>query len=904
MLLRILFFTLLLLSFTLGNEIVKVGVLAKRGDTVTISKWSDTAKYLSENIDGYEFKIIPLSFGSLSQAVRDSSIDFVLTNTIYYVELEYLYGISRIATLKNLGIKDEELTKFGGVIFTKKDSPINNIDDLNGKVFGAVDINSFGGWVMAQKEFLDHGLTTNDFKKFEFLSSHDNVVNAVQSGKVDAGTVRSDTLERMASEKLIRLEDFKILSSKKYSDFPYLVSTELYPEWPFAKLSKTSDVLANKVTIALLNMPEKNKAALSAKIAGWTAPLDYSKVHKLLQELQIGPYKAQTQEIVITTKEEDFTLFDVIDFQEFIFIFCLFIFLSFILYKYYKKSSILDIRLSLFNILLVLFELGIIFFLIYEIIVLDRLENSLAIANKNQFEMIKAGDALRQSSDDLTHFARTYVVTGKKEFKNQYYKTLAIRNGEIPRPVGYNQIYWDLNKISREIRHPNGEKIALKTIINLLPFTKEEITKLHNSENNSNALVTLEVEAFNAMEEGKQQWAIELLHSKSYYYAKHRIMLPIDEMISMLKSRTNLEIAYLEKKLTRQFRYLVIVSFFFMIGNIIIYFLLRKKVNIPINYLTNIIKRFEIENSINAIFFDLKEKSFYQDEVGYMIKQFFKMQHRIEEDKIEREDLLGRIQDSIDYSALIQAGFIPRPELFNKHFDEYFTIWEQRDVVGGDIYLLQELENEDEILLMVIDCTGHGVPGALVTVLVKAIERQMVATIKHTKEYVSPAKLLSIFNNSIRHLLQQDNSESISNVGFDGVILYYNKKENIIRFSAANTSVFYVKNKVLEVVNGDKHSIGYKNSDKDYVFTDYEINIDSEISVYLPTNGFIDQNGGNKSFPFGKQRFIKAIEEYNNKNMSEQKQLFLNELLTYQGNEICNDDVTLIAFKVHHQNIV
>ncbi|MBU0633070.1 PhnD/SsuA/transferrin family substrate-binding protein [bacterium] len=281
----------LFVSSVFADKLVQIGVLAKRSSLITLSAWSATADYLTHEIDGYKFVIVPLGFEELKRSVENNEVDFVLTNTVYYVELEYLYGLSRIATLENIDNNGTGLTSFGGVIFTRDDSGINSFRDLKGKRFGAVNINSFGGWVMAQKELKDNGIEVDDFASFQFFGSHDAVVKAVKSGKIDAGTVRTDTLERMEKEGIVDLKGCKVLGPKSYKGFPFRVSTELYPEWPFAKLSSTSKTLANKVLIALLKMPPDSKAAIDSHVAGWTIPLDYTKVNELLEELHIGPYQ-------------------------------------------------------------------------------------------------------------------------------------------------------------------------------------------------------------------------------------------------------------------------------------------------------------------------------------------------------------------------------------------------------------------------------------------------------------------------------------------------------------------------------------------------------------------------------------------------------------------------------------
>ena len=163
--------------------------------------------------------------------------------------------------------------------------------DLKGKKFMAVKKSSFGGWQMAYKEFVDAGLDPfKDFASMEFSGKHDKVVVAVKNGQMEAGTVRTDTLERMTASGAIAMEDFKIIGKKDYGDFPFVCSTALYPEWPLGKVAATDDGLAAKVVAALMELKPEDNAAKSAKIVGWTAPLDYSGIDALQKSLKVGAY--------------------------------------------------------------------------------------------------------------------------------------------------------------------------------------------------------------------------------------------------------------------------------------------------------------------------------------------------------------------------------------------------------------------------------------------------------------------------------------------------------------------------------------------------------------------------------------------------------------------------------------
>ena len=273
-------------------QTITIGVLAKSGEDIAVEKWSATADYLSATLPDFHFTIAPLGFKEIHEAVQQGRVDFVLTNPAFYVELEKLYGISRIATLINQNLPGQQTTTFGGVIFTRADRhDINTIADLKGKSFMAVDSLSFGGWIVAWREFHQQALDPfTDFSSLRYAGTHEGAVRAVLAGTVDAGTARTDTLERMAETGEIRLEQLKILNQQRQNNFPFLLSTALYPEWPMAAIKTTPDRLSRLVAGALMTMESNHPAALTSQSAGWTIPLNYQPVHDCLFDLKIGPY--------------------------------------------------------------------------------------------------------------------------------------------------------------------------------------------------------------------------------------------------------------------------------------------------------------------------------------------------------------------------------------------------------------------------------------------------------------------------------------------------------------------------------------------------------------------------------------------------------------------------------------
>ncbi len=298
-------FLLVLLALAPGAwaedlQLVRIGILSHRGDEATLSAWSQTAEYLTTELPGYWFEVLPLDFDAVEPAVAGGQIDFILVNPGMYVNLEVWHRVSRIATLNNRHGPSEGYNVFGGVVFTRVDRrDLRRFGDLRGVRFAAVDERSLGGFQMAWREMRKEDTEPKDFGELRFLGTHDEVVRAVLGGEVDAGTVRSDILERMESAGEITLTDVAVIGQRTEPDFGFLLSTELYPEWPFSKLHHTPNQLAQRVAVALLNMPRDHAAAQAGRYAGWTIPLDYQPVHELFKELQLPPYPPRT----VTLKE-------------------------------------------------------------------------------------------------------------------------------------------------------------------------------------------------------------------------------------------------------------------------------------------------------------------------------------------------------------------------------------------------------------------------------------------------------------------------------------------------------------------------------------------------------------------------------------------------------------------------
>lgn len=278
---------IMILTFAVRSQaMIKIGVLAKRGAPKCMKNWGATGAYLSKQI-GQRCIILPLKFTAIEPALKAKRIDLLLANSAFYVQMKKKYGVKAIATLIN-SRKGQALRQFGGVILVKKDSPIKTLADIRGKKFMCVKSSSFGGGQMAWRLLIDNGIDPKkDCSAFLEGKKHDNVVLAVQNGSADVGTVRSDTMERMQDEGKIKMDEFRIIHQIKDS-FPFVHSTQLYPEWPMAAAASLDPATADKIAKALIAITANSQAAKSAKIAGWCKPLDYKPVTECLKAIHYG----------------------------------------------------------------------------------------------------------------------------------------------------------------------------------------------------------------------------------------------------------------------------------------------------------------------------------------------------------------------------------------------------------------------------------------------------------------------------------------------------------------------------------------------------------------------------------------------------------------------------------------
>ncbi|MCK5877740.1 MAG: response regulator, partial [Candidatus Marithrix sp.] len=246
------------------------------------------------------------------------------------------------------------------------------------------------------------------------------------------------------------------------------------------------------------------------------------------------------------------------------------------------------------------------------------------------------------------------------------------------------------------------------------------------------------------------------------------------------------------------------------------------------------------------------------------------------------------MMESIQYAKIIQSSLLPNLEQVKINLPNSFFIWKPKDVVGGDMLYIEPVS--DGVIVAVVDCTGHGVPGAFMTMIVSTNLKRII----REEIYSSPADILKQLNFLVKTSLQQDTEYAKSDDGLDAAICLI--KSKTLTFAGAKLPLYYIQQGKLTVIKGDRKSLGYKNSDLNFTFTNHIINIETDMSCYLATDGFVDQLGGLKDQMFSTKRFKQLLLENYHYNFSEQEERLLKIFEKYQGDNDRQDDVTVVGF--------
>ena len=264
----------------------------------------------------------------------------------------------------------------------------------------------------------------------------------------------------------------------------------------------------------------------------------------------------------------------------------------------------------------------------------------------------------------------------------------------------------------------------------------------------------------------------------------------------------------------------------------------------------------------------------------------------LRQEKERSEQLLRNLTDSIHYAQRIQTALLPPPGTLDGYLSDWFSLWLPRDIVGGDIYCLEECPQGG--LVALLDCTGHGVPGALMAILAVTGLRRLIRD-EHCYE---PALLLQRLNESIRATLHQDTAATPSDDGLDAAICLLQPAQGRLVFAGAHLPLYVVTDGQVSELPGDRVSLGYKRSRPDHIFTSHRVALRPDISFCLCSDGLLDQPGGPRGLPFGRSGLRQVLEQQWREPGARRCEALHEQLRSHAGAYPRRDDVTVLGWQV------
>lgn len=287
----------------------------------------------------------------------------------------------------------------------------------------------------------------------------------------------------------------------------------------------------------------------------------------------------------------------------------------------------------------------------------------------------------------------------------------------------------------------------------------------------------------------------------------------------------------------------------------------------------------------------LRENAALKDKVNRELED--KVQERTQEIQTQKEHIEKQnkeIKYSFDYAKKIQNTVLPRHEVFENLFGEHFIFFKPRDIVSGDFYWISQ--HEHKIILTAADCTGHGVPGSLMSMLGITMLHEIVNEkhVEHSEEILNQLRL------SIARTLKQEGKIGEQKDGIDMALMIYDTANRILEFSGANNPLYIIRNGEMLEYKGNNMPVAYYEKMSD--FTRYTIEMKQGDRVYMFTDGFPDQFGGPQGKKFKYRPFKDLLLEVHERPMEEQQRILSLIFDEWKGDLSQIDDVLVIGLRL------
>ncbi len=274
--------------------------------------------------------------------------------------------------------------------------------------------------------------------------------------------------------------------------------------------------------------------------------------------------------------------------------------------------------------------------------------------------------------------------------------------------------------------------------------------------------------------------------------------------------------------------------------------------------------------------------------ISFVFAKFYK---KMNAQKIEIEQSNKKIHQSINYASRIQQALLPEEKLFSENFSSHFILNRPRDVVSGDFYFLK-IEKKHSIIA-VADCTGHGVPGAFVSMLGISYLNEII----NENKIKNAAQILDELRKKVKISLKQTDKNSTNQDGMDIALCVINTETNNLSFSGANNPLYFFRNNNLTEIKATRNPIGIY--PKEIPFKNTNIQLQKQDRIYLFTDGYPDQIGGEQGTKFKKNNFRNLLISTQTNLLFEQKKILTDTLKKWQSNKYKQiDDILILGIEI------
>ena len=281
-----------LLTWQAQAAVLQVGVLAEYPHRDAEAHWAPVHAYLDAALPEYEVQLRIVRHLELENLVRQSQIDLLLTDPAHAVLLQHQRGLSAPLATLNIQHQGQPLDRQAGVIVSRGSSSVHTLADLQGRQVAAVSRSSLTGYLAQLYQLHEAGIDPNRIH-FEFANiTHEQVVDAVVSGQVDAGFLRAGVMESLQQGGALEANALRVVAPVAVVNYPYATSTPLYPHWPLVALPHLDNHTLRSLTASLLGYGLNGDAGSADWLAGFSVPANYASVELLLRELGVAPFES------------------------------------------------------------------------------------------------------------------------------------------------------------------------------------------------------------------------------------------------------------------------------------------------------------------------------------------------------------------------------------------------------------------------------------------------------------------------------------------------------------------------------------------------------------------------------------------------------------------------------------